>query len=260
MDWNNLKYLIAVSEKGSLKAAASYLNVNHSTAWRKIRNLEQQLGSQLFIVEGKSYQLTEVGERILANTRKIESLADEIVDHSRQEHEHIKGLVRVTAPAYFANQYLPHAILKFHAIHPDVQFEVLEGNESLDINQRKSDIAIRATASIPDNLIGRKLKDVPWGIYASEEFIHRYQIDPSKGKVALNGLPIISYLSFNNEINKWFQLQTKDNLNPILTNSVESALSFAVNHVGLSFLPSEMATNLIELKRLPPATPLNYGY
>ena len=48
MDWNDLKYLIAVADSGSLKAAAKHLGVNHTTVWRKMQSLEEHLDCQLF--------------------------------------------------------------------------------------------------------------------------------------------------------------------------------------------------------------------
>jgi DNA-binding transcriptional LysR family regulator len=71
MNWDDLKYLIAVSEKGSLKAAAAHLGVNHTTAWRKMQNLEKQLRSQLFVVDRRGYLLTDMGSLILDSARKI---------------------------------------------------------------------------------------------------------------------------------------------------------------------------------------------
>jgi molybdenum-dependent DNA-binding transcriptional regulator ModE len=48
VDWDDLRFFLAVSERGSISAAARFLNVNHSTVLRRLASLEKRLGARLF--------------------------------------------------------------------------------------------------------------------------------------------------------------------------------------------------------------------
>jgi len=251
MDWNDLKYLIAVSEKGSLKAAARFMGVNHSTAWRRMQNLEDQLECQLFIADRKGYKLTESGQRILDNARKIESLADGIQQQTQVQRDEVKGLVRITAPGNVASEILPRFIAEFRIEYPEVEFEILEDAQSLNIHHREADIAIRASFSAPDNLIGRKMGEIRWGLYASEVFIGNEKLDIRLGAQVIQNAPIINYQQIESPAVRWFKDQTINNPKPITISTVEGAYQCALNSLGVALLPDVHSVKLEEIYMLP---------
>ena len=48
LDWDDLRFFLAVSERGSISGAAKFLNVNHSTVLRRLASLEKRLGVRVF--------------------------------------------------------------------------------------------------------------------------------------------------------------------------------------------------------------------
>jgi DNA-binding transcriptional LysR family regulator len=48
LNWDDLRFFLAVSERGSISGAAKLLNVNHSTVLRRLASLEKKLGARLF--------------------------------------------------------------------------------------------------------------------------------------------------------------------------------------------------------------------
>ena len=64
MDWDNLKFFLALAETGSLSRASEKLRVDHSTVARRIEMLEQDLGVRLVERLSRSYRLTAEGERV----------------------------------------------------------------------------------------------------------------------------------------------------------------------------------------------------
>src|SRR5210317_1395216 len=65
MDWDDLRFFLAVASAGSLSAAARALNVNTTTVLRRIANLEQALDARLFERLRSGYELTPDGTRLL---------------------------------------------------------------------------------------------------------------------------------------------------------------------------------------------------
>jgi molybdate transport repressor ModE-like protein len=65
IDWNDVRYFLAVARAGSVRAAAVLLGVNHATVLRRIAQLEERLGAHMFEKRPSGYRLTEAGEEIL---------------------------------------------------------------------------------------------------------------------------------------------------------------------------------------------------
>ena len=65
IDWDDVRYFLAVARGGSVRAAAEHLGVNHSTVLRRIAQLEERLGAQMFEKLPSGYRLTAAGEEVL---------------------------------------------------------------------------------------------------------------------------------------------------------------------------------------------------
>ncbi|WP_444892937.1 LysR family transcriptional regulator [Microbulbifer sp. TRSA001] len=250
MDWNDLKVVIALAEKGTLKAASSQLNVNSTTVWRRIQQLESELSTQLFIVSRRGYQLTEAGRTILDSAKRMESLADGILIQSSLQHEKVQGLIRVTAPSTMATTTLPKWVSEFRIAFPDVEFEILESEQALDIEHRDADIAIRASHTAPENLIARKIIGISLSIYASENFLKTSGYDASFKLSEIESLRAIDYVHLDNPAVHWYQKQIKNNAKSIYCNSITTALNAALNDQGIALLPTDDSYDLVELYRL----------
>ncbi|MBM7036900.1 LysR family transcriptional regulator [Vibrio ulleungensis] len=250
MDWNDLKYVIAIAEYGTLKAASSHLNVNSTTVWRRIQQLEKKLSAQLFIVSRKGYQLTETGQSVLENAKRIESLADCILIESDLKHQKVQGLIRITAPSTMAAITLPQWIKEFREDYPDVQFEILEASQLLDIEHREADIAIRASHGAPQALIARKMRDVTLSVYASQLFLDANGIEASMPLSQMKHLYAIDFVQMDNLAIQWYKNQFKHNPKSIYCNSISTALNAALNDQGIALLPTDDSHNLVELFRL----------
>jgi len=250
VDWNDLKYLIAITNQGTLKGAAKQLDVNQTTVWRKVQQLETSLSTQLFNVSRKGYQLTEAGMLIFENAKRMESLADGILLQSEQQHKIIQGLVRLTAPSTLATQVLPAWIGEFRQQHPQVEFEILESGQTLNIQHREADIALRASHTVPDNLIARKIKDVGWSIYASKSFLRDNGIRDAVSLDDLSDLPAIDLVNIESPAVQWYRQLIRHNPKTIICNNIETAKTSVLLHQGIALLPREKKLPLVELYSL----------
>ena len=71
LDWDDLRYFLAVAATGSLSAAARELNVNTTTVLRRIGNLEEALDARLFERLRSGYALTQDGTRLLQSLEPV---------------------------------------------------------------------------------------------------------------------------------------------------------------------------------------------
>ena len=171
MDWNLLSDFLAIARTGSLAAAARQRGLNHSTVYRRLNQLEAQLGSRLFERLQSGYQLTEAGERLLPFAQNIETEVFAAERSLTGTDRSLRGEVRLTAPENLANAYLPAYLQAFNARYPDIRVSVLVSNADLDLNRREADVALRATDRPPEHLVGRKIMDIGWGVFAAPDFI-----------------------------------------------------------------------------------------
>src|SRR6266704_1679871 len=73
IDWDDVRYFLAVARGGSVRAAAAHLGVNHSTVLRRIAQLEERLGAHLFEKLPSGYRLTAAGEEVLELADRMEA-------------------------------------------------------------------------------------------------------------------------------------------------------------------------------------------
>ncbi|MEY9419671.1 DNA-binding transcriptional MocR family regulator [Bradyrhizobium japonicum] len=73
IDWDDVRYFLAVARGGSVRAAAERLGVNHATVLRRIAQLEERLGVQMFEKLPSGYRLTGAGEEVRAGPGCLDS-------------------------------------------------------------------------------------------------------------------------------------------------------------------------------------------
>jgi LysR family transcriptional regulator, nitrogen assimilation regulatory protein len=139
MDLRQLRYFVAVAERGGFGAAASALNVAQSALSRHIKQLEHELGGILFERGARGVSVTESGKVLLARGRWLLSAVDDIKAEVRTENREPSGTVRLGAPPSLADiLYAPLARI-FVERFPRVRLELSEG-----LTEAMSDRLLRA--------------------------------------------------------------------------------------------------------------------
>ena len=127
MDLRQLRYFVAVAERGGFGAAASALNVAQSALSRHIKQLEHELGGTLLERSARGASVTESGKLLLARGRWLLSAVDDIKAEVRTENREPSGTVRLGAPSSLADiLYAPLAKI-FIERFPRVRLEMSEG-------------------------------------------------------------------------------------------------------------------------------------
>jgi DNA-binding transcriptional LysR family regulator len=174
-DWNDLRHFLAVAREGSTLAAAKVLNVNQSTVHRRLTALEECLGCTLAERHPSGYRLTELGRQLQRYAENVEDAVGAFQRHVASFDKGIRGTVRVTCSTGVAYLIMTSRMLDaFHARHPELKVELLMTETMFDLAKGEADVAIRGGQPKDEALIGRKMADVPWGIYASHAYVERH--------------------------------------------------------------------------------------
>lgn len=173
MNWNALKLFLAIAENGSLSGAAKALGVNHSTIFRRLNSFEEDIGGRLFERMSQGYELTPLGEEVFERARHIAGAFDSLERAIVGKDIQPKGIVRITAPNNIAYRYLPRYLAGFRLLYPEIQIQLLVSNLEFNMSNRQADIAVRATPSPPEHLVGRQLRAIQWGVYGSKAYVEK---------------------------------------------------------------------------------------
>ncbi|WP_320173623.1 LysR family transcriptional regulator [Maridesulfovibrio sp.] len=153
-----LRSFILVADTGSFTQAAKLVFRTQAAVSLQIKRLEEELGYDLFVREGRKAILSPKGEILYGYSRKILDLYDEAVAAIVQPE--LSGHVRIGAPDDYATQHLPSALKRFAMSHPMVQVEVLcDDTYKLDplLNDRKLDLMITTESQSSANSIPLEL-------------------------------------------------------------------------------------------------------
>ncbi|MGA1858935.1 LysR family transcriptional regulator [Azospirillum sp. 11R-A] len=170
-NWDDFRYLLAVARHGSLSAAARVLGVNHSTVLRRVTALEQAMGARLFDKLPGGYVLTAAGDEMHRVAQKMEedlAAANRLLSG---RDTRISGSLRVTTVDILTLYVLPRHIAAFRRRHPDLRVDLVAAEASLNLTRREADVAIRATTSPPENLVGRAVSGLAFAVYGGAGYL-----------------------------------------------------------------------------------------
>lgn len=180
LDWNDLRYFLAVARGGSTLAASRALRVSQTTVARRIAALEEAVKLALFEKRQAGYALTPAGVELLAHAEAVEAAAFKFDSAAAAGARDLSGNVRITTEEIFAVTLLAPMLRELHDLHPDILIELDTGQAVRDLGAGEADIALRGTGQAEGNgLVGRRLCDDGWTLYCSRDYAARSGVPAS---------------------------------------------------------------------------------
>jgi DNA-binding transcriptional LysR family regulator len=189
IDWDDVRHFLAVARRGSVRAAAGRLGVNHSTVLRRIAQLEERLGAHRFEKLPSGYRLTAAGEEVLELANQMETSSHQLETRVFGRNQSVRGLLRVTLTPPLAAHLLMPDFADFARLHPDIEMEILSSGELANLTNREAHVAIRVVydrKTLPLNLHGLKGPELFGGVYISRDRLVAWRAgapDPIRGIV-----------------------------------------------------------------------------
>ncbi len=171
MDWDDLRYFIALSREGSLSAAARRLRTEHTTVARRVASLEEQLGVRLFERSSSGFVLTAEGEPIAELAARVEQETFNIERLAQGRKSRIEGVVRISAPPTFASGFLAGRLAPLRKDHPGLEIELVGDSRSVSLSRREADIAVRLSRPKGASIIARRLGNMAFGLYGERTYV-----------------------------------------------------------------------------------------
>jgi len=251
LDWDDLRFFLAVSERGSITGAARFLNVNHSTVLRRLASLEKRLGARVFDRLPDGYKLTAQGEEL---RNQLDGVSEQIERAQRSlsgRDLSLSGAIRVTTTDSLMHGLLMPYLAEFCALNPAIQMEIVINNTFLSLTRREADIAVRPSNIVPENLVGRRVGRLRSAIYASKSYLKK---NPKKEWTAHDWVAPGDTLSHLAQA-KWMEESVPEHRIVVRVDSLVGMVAAVSQGMGVGMLLCLLADGEKDLVRL--AEPLN---
>lgn len=235
MDLSDLLIFRAVHQAGGITRAAEKLNRVQSNITTRVQQLEQDLGVELFIRNGKKLHLSPAGAILLDYADRLLDLADEAREAVHDTKP--RGMLRLGSMESTAAIRLPEPLIEFHQRYPDVKLELRTG-VPLDLSTAV------LTGELDAALVAEPIADAPFEKLPlfDEELVlvappgHRRIVSPAD----LNPQVVLAFEAncpYRKRLEQWFAQAGEMPTRIIEMSSYHTMLGCAVAGMGIALLP-----------------------
>jgi DNA-binding transcriptional LysR family regulator len=234
LDWEDLRYFVALARHGTLSATARDLRVNHATVARRVASLEAALGRPMFDRRADGYALTADGKAVLDEARAMDEAAFSVLRRLDAGPQLI-GLLRLAVGRVLAERFLIDRLRAFHGRYPAIELEVIGGSRVVSLARREADLALRYGSPKDSDLIARRVATIGFGLFASLAY-----------RAGLDAGAAPAFIGFDDESDfiaeaAWLAQQFGERRFSFRTNSQTTQAAAARAGFGVALLPSYLA-------------------
>jgi LysR family transcriptional regulator for metE and metH len=124
LDIRHLKLIVAVTEEKSVTRAGERLHLTQSALSHQLRDIEERLGTPLFLRLNKRMLPTQAGERLLETARRVLGELKRVEDDIAQMASHRQGALRLSTECYTCYHWLPDLLKEFNRKFPGVEVQI----------------------------------------------------------------------------------------------------------------------------------------
>ena len=260
LDWDDLRFFLAIHRHGNLSAASRDLGVAQSTVGRRLAALEASLGVRLLDRTPDGYVLTSAGQDVCARAEKLEREAQALERAVSGRDTRDAGLVRITCAEAIAAHILAPSFATLHDKHRGILVELIPHPRELSLSMREAELSVRITQPTQHDLVLRRIGSIAFGLYANSGYLERYG-NPNfeKGCAGHNLIRQLNDLEDGPQFG-WLSDLTSQARMVFRTSSHEAAVLAAARGSGLACLARFRADREASLVRLPvPIEPPSAG-
>lgn len=253
LDWNDVRFFLAIHRAQTLAGAARALKVEHTTVGRRLTAMEADLGAKLFVRTPDGFRLARMGEEILLLAEQAETSLLQIERVALADDDRAEGMVRLTTSESFAS-ILGRWIAELRVQHPRITVELITGNAQLDLTRREADLAVRFAPTHQANLICRRVAVLGWAPYASQAYVEARGSLPPSG--SLKGHDVIGFDESLSQVPGalWLEKHGQGANIVLRSGSLPAACNAGLAGLGIAVIPCMIADVEPRLVRLLPHT------
>lgn len=249
MNWDDLRFFLALAREGTVSGAGRVLAVKHTTVARRITALEGKLGSRLFDRLPAGYAMTQVAENLYSHALAMEEIAQAADREVFGMDTQLSGTLKLTASYDVFTRLVTPKLRQFTDKYPGIEISLLASMNLADLASRQADIALRLTPKPPDYLIGREVVPLRHGVYASSQYLKKKRVTEK-----------LILWEQERDMPEWVNDHFPSAKVVARTTDIMTTVDAVKNHMGLARMPCYVADAESSLRRLDVAlTPSNWG-
>jgi len=249
VNWDNLRFFLALAREGSVSGAGRVLTVKHTTVARRITAFEEQLGSRLFDRTRQGYVMTQVAENLYPHALAMEEIAQAADREVFGMDAHLTGTLKLTASYDVFTRLITPKLHQFTEQYPGIEMELLSSTNLADLASRQADIALRLSPKPPEYLVGRQILPLGHGVYASEDYLNTHR-----------NVDQLVLWEHDRPSPEWVANHYPDGRVVTRTTEIMTMVDTVKNGMGLARMPCYVADAEPSLRRIDlPLTPSTWG-
>ena len=250
LDWDDLRFFLAIARHGNLLAAGCELKVAGSTVSRRLSSLEAELGVRLLNRTPKGYVLTLAGEEVRDKAEHLEAETVYLQRSVGNRDDRLAGAVRITCGESIACHLLAPCLPSLYEQYPLITIELTPDSRHLSLSMREADISVRLGPPEQQDVVGRQIGTLEFAVYASAEYLacrgRPDFADGGRGHVRVSQLGDLQ----DSAQADWFASLASQAISSVQTCSHEAALNLVATNGGVACLARHRADQDYRLVRL----------
>jgi DNA-binding transcriptional LysR family regulator len=250
----DLNAVMAITRRGTFRAAAIDLNMSTTALSLAINKLEANLGVRLFNRTTRSLSLTSAGklfvEQIGPALQGIESGLEAV----RSERDTPSGTIRINAAPFAAREIITPLVLEFLRRYPDMVVDIVTEGRLVDIVADGFDLGVRVAGLIPTDMIAVPLgRPQRYAVVATPEYLDKHEV-PLVPPDLLNH-PCIRVRLPDGSLFRWRlekdgEIVQLDVRGPIILDETSLSRTAVLEHTAIGFFLEQSVLADIEAGRL----------
>ncbi len=243
---HNLQAFIAIVQNGTVHGAAHDLGLTQTGVTQRIRSIERELNTTLFLRSRKGMQLTQEGDALLRYCKGTEELEGEAYSHINGGGKKREILMSIVGPTSIMNSRVIPRCLELYSIWPNLILNFII-NDSVDrlamVKGGQATMAILPPESVPNEMDSKMLKPDRYILVGTPSWKGRRTADILENERVIDfedkDPTTLNYL-------KKYKLVSHLKKTRIFVNSNESIIKMFSKGVGFGTLTQEIARPYIE--------------
>lgn len=241
-----IKVFVSVVETGSFSAASERLGISRAAASKYVSQLEDHLDGRLLNRTTRRVSVTESGRIYFERCQEMLHILQEADDAVAGLSGTPKGTLRISAPSVFAERHVVPLISEFTKRYAEVKVEIIVSDRYVDLVDEGYDLAIRVMGAEDSDLIARRLARCHHVLIASPEYLKTAPALNVPDDLKHHACMLYTFSAGGLWPMSKNGVDYSAKIDPVLkSNNPEVLLQAAINGVGISIMPTFIASDAI---------------
>jgi len=250
----DLNAVMAITRRGTFRAAAIDLNMSTTALSLAINKLEANLGVRLFNRTTRSLSLTGAGKLFVEQVGPALQGIESGLEAVRSERDTPSGTIRINAAPFAAREIITPLVLEFLRRYPDMMVDIVTEGRLVDIVADGFDLGVRVAGLIPTDMIAVPLgRPQRYAVVATPEYLDKHGV-PLVPPDLLNH-PCIRVRLPDGSLFRWRlekdgEIVQLDVRGPIILDETSLSRTAVLEHAVIGFFLEQSVLEDIEAGRL----------